>query len=585
MEVSESQISALEKLNNYSFFNLNLPQNESMNSKNNNSQNISDPFFAKNSYEKSQSDDFYGSQLEDIVKDLDNKIEKTEKNKNEMSKDNFELLEKIIDKESDTEPIKLVNFYSNPNDHFFCKKCFTVPIIKFISTNEIIYTCSCSKNCREKLVYFVQNTIIRINKKKEEEIYGLNVFFCKKHKGQKYFYYCDYCSQHLCRKCVRESNEHIDHCIEIFDELMYEADNNIKYINEKFNLNSSFFENDSDDFLNEEDKIIKTSTLIELISIIFNDYNSYTNKSHFKIISNFRQFIDDNNNKSKDLKELELKKQITVLNRRDLQKNLNNPEFVVEINIIENNYYNITQLCEADLVNLKALNLKGNNISCIEPLLNAKFKSIINLNLSVNKIGDNNIDYFCQLDFDQLSYINLYSNCLTDFNFFRITNNKKLPSLHKLYVGLNKFINSEINIKFDSSKIAELGLTKGIFNDESIHIIHNFSFDNLEILFLHSNNISSLSFIEDLELPKIIEFWINSNCIKEYYPLVKYKTLEKIIIRNNNINNIDNLVSFVNSFKNLKELDIKGNNIDLNEGKNEDIILKVKKIVKEFIYF
>ena len=95
------------------------------------------------------------------MKDLDNKIEKTEKNKNEISKDNFEQLEKIIDKESDTEPIKLVNFYSNPNDHFFCKKCFTIPIIKFISINEIIYTCSCSKNCREKLVYFVKNTITR----------------------------------------------------------------------------------------------------------------------------------------------------------------------------------------------------------------------------------------------------------------------------------------------------------------------------------------------------------------------------------------------------------------------------------------
>lgn len=120
---------------------------------------------------------------------------------------------------------------------------------------------------------------------------------------------------------------------------------------------------------------------------------------------------------------------------------------------------------------MKSLNLKGNNISSIEPLLNAKFKNNINLNLSVNKIGDNNIDFFYQLDFEQLSYINLYSNFLTDFNFFRITNNRKLKSLHKLYVGLNKFVNSEINIKFDSSKIVELGLTKGIFNDESIHII------------------------------------------------------------------------------------------------------------------
>ena len=579
MEDSESLISLVKIMNDREIVNLHLDKNYSMKSEN----SIS---YKKDSREMSFNK-FFGSDREDTEKvSEDNKKEKeiVEEEK-KPSMQSFEKLEEIIDKERDTEPIKLTNFYCNPDDHFFCKKCFTIPIIKFISTNEIMYTCSCNINKKEKLLIFLENTIIRNNNKKEEEIYGPDVFLCKKHKGEKYFYYCDYCSQHLCRKCVRESNEHKDHCISIFDQMMYEADNNINYIKEKFNLNSSFFENDSEDFLNQEDKTSKMNAFIELISIIINDYNSYTNNSHFIIISNFRQFLEDKNkNKSKHFEDLELQKQITISNLLDLGYHFKEPESIIEIKIENNNYHDITPLCRANLFNLKILNLKGNNISNIEPLLFAKFKSIKELCLPDNKIGDNNIKYFCQLDFDQLYYINLYCNFLTDYNFFRITNNKNLPKLRKLYVGLNKFNNSENDIKFESYEMKEIGLTSGIFNDESIHIIHNFSFDNLEILFLHSNNLSSLSFIDKLELPKIIEFWINANHIKEYYPLTKYKTLEKIIIRRNFIDNIDDLVPFVKSFNNLITLDIKGNNFDLNDSKNESIILEVKKIVKEFIY-
>ncbi len=577
MDDSQSLNSILKDMNDREFVNLHLNKNLSMESVNSFS-------YKKDSREISYTK-IFGSNIEDIEKEFENNKEKKEivKGKKETPSQRFEKFKEIIDKESDMEPIKLTNFYSNPDDHFFCKKCFTIPIIKFISTNEIIYTCSCNINQKEKLSIFLENTIIRNNNKKEEVIYGPDVFLCKKHKGEKYFYYCDYCSQHLCRKCVRESNEHKDHCISIFDQMMYEADNNINYIKEKFNLNSSFFENDSEDFLNQEDKTSKMNAFIELISIIINDYNSYTNNSHFIIISNFRQFLEDKNkNKSKDL---ELQKQITISNLLNLGNHLQKePESIIEINIENNNYHDITPLCRANLVCLKILKLKGNNISNIEPLLYAKFKSITELYLPDNKIGDDNIKYFCQLDFDQLYYINLYCNFLTDYNFFRITNNKNLPKLSKLYVGLNKFNNSEIDIKFDSYKMKEIGFTGGIFNDESIHIIHNFSFDNLEILFLHSNNLSSLSFIDKLELPKIIEFWINANHIKEYYPLTKYKTLEKIIIRKNFIDNIDDLVPFVKSFNNLITLDIRENNFDLNDSKNESIILEVKKIVKKFFY-
>ena len=134
---------------------------------------------------------------------------------------------------------------------------------------------------------------------------------------------------------------------------------------------------------------------------------------------------------------------------------------------------------------------------------------------------------------------------------------------------------SEINT-IDSSKLEEIGLTSGALNNETIQFIHKFNFKYLQKLYLHSNGLSSLSFIKDLELPNIKEIMINNNELEEYYPLSKYKTLNKIIIRKNRIKNIDNLISFIDEFPDLKEIDLKDNEIDLNDNENEKIISKVK---------
>ena len=396
-------------------------------------------------------------------------------------------------------------------------------------------------------------------------------------------------------KCVRINNEHKDHWILIFDQSMNEIDKKIKFINEKFYLNKPSFISNSSDFLEEDiDKELKTKGIIQLMSIIINDYNFYTNFSHFKIISNFYQFLDHLIKTNKEvIFDNGLEEQIKILNRRDLQKFIknpgpyNNPELIIEINFLKNNLFDITELCNANLKNLKTLKLRENNISNIEPLINANFKrSIKEIDFSVNKIGDKNIKYLCQLDFCELYYLNLFANLFTDFNFFKINNNKNLKKLNCLYIGSNRFNDNQIDIKIDSSNLTEIGMSNGIFNDKSIQFINNFRFDNLEILFLYSNDISSLSFIENLELPKIKQFWINSNFIDEYYPLCKYKTLEKVILRNNYIKNINKVESFVDSFnQDLETLDISGNNIDLNDKDNEDILQKVGQKVYEFKYY
>ena len=164
----------------------------------------------------------------------------------------------------------------------------------------------------------------------------------------------------------------------------------------------------------------------------------------------------------------------------------------------------------------------------------------------------------------------------------------KFITLNKTYLGLFFILllkllflgNNKINWNLQKNKINNyhfnnlktIGISCGLFDEKSISYITNFNFYNLEILFLSRNNIHSLSFIKNLELPKIKEFYINNLYIKEFYPLVKYKTLEKIYLRENLIKNIDNLESFIKELPKLIEIDLERNDIDMNEQKNIQII-------------
>ena len=484
----------------------------------------------------------------------------------------------------DTEPIEK---YSNV--HFFCKNCHQVPTIKFIDVLNISCTCGCYKNYQINITKYLDETLQTIDEKNgQENNILLDVFYCKIHKDQKFLYYCEMCNASLCRKCLRKEKVHKDHCPLIFDLLMNEVDEKIEFIKDKFYLNSHHFDNESSNFLDDDlDKLIKYSNFIKFINALINDYNNYTCYSHFLIISNLYQFLDKlNKNNHNDVQPLELKEEIHINNMNNLNIINSKPYLITSINLNNSNIFDIQIFCEANLINLKTLNLSNNYISNIKSLCSSKFKDIETLNFSVNKIGDDNIKYFSQLEFKNLNFLNLFGNNFTNFKLFELCNNKKLKNLKKLYAGSNQFKASEENITFDSSKIEEIGLTYGVFNDETIHFINKFKFDNLQKLFLHSNKLSSLSFINDLKLPKIKEIWINNNLIDEFYPLCKYKTLNIINIRRNCIKNIDKLISFIDEFTELKEIDLReNNNIDFNDNKNEIIISEAKKKLELINYF
>lgn len=224
-------------------------------------------------------------------------------------------------------------------------------------------------------------------------------------------------------------------------------------------------------------------------------------------------------------------------------------------------------LKDLNLDNLIELDLSHNKINNIKFIANKNLPNLEKLNLSCNSIDDSNKPYFYELKCPELNDFNIFNNKLTEIDILKFKNKKDyLPELNIFFIGGNKFnfnVENIEKIKFDFSSVTEFGLSRGFFNQESIKYIDCFILTNLEYIYLSGNNIDNLNFVDNLDLPNIIEFWLNNNNISEFEKLSKYKTLKKIEMENNNIVNIENLDSFVNNFKNLQFLNLRGNNIKI----------------------
>ena len=182
-------------------------------------------------------------------------------------------------------------------------------------------------------------------------------------------------------------------------------------------------------------------------------------------------------------------------------------------------------------------------------------------------------------------YINLYKNEIESIKIFeKILNFKTLEIFH---VGANLFDKKEIikngNKKYDLSFLKNLGIT-GNFTEETIHFTLNLILSNLEILYVSRNHLFSLDFLKGIECEKLFKLWAIENNLTDYNDILKLKYKDNIQIINleeNKISKIDNLSEFISNFKNLKELNLSANQINLEDEKNKKIIDDVKNKYKE----
>ena len=483
--------------------------------------------------------------------------------------------------------------------NFFCNKCFSMPLIEYIHDLYITFSCDhifISNIFPSKfLKHFTDEDI-------EQKFGGIIIkkeLRCVKH-DQPYAYYDTDCKINLCEKCISSANDHKNDTKINYDEydiifkMQYIKKNLEKFIKQKY-YDIIELENDDsngnryrDTTSHENKRISELIYLNKIVKIILNAYKEFPCYKHYANIVNIYKYI----------KEEEKITLFKIKNKNELIDKLNNEEYNNISSIIINGQSfdlektlnkctkNKNLNVKFEFINLKELDLGKNKIKTIKFLSGFKLLNLQILNLAVNFLGDELNKYIENLDFPELIDLNLFKNNLEDYQIFYKM--KHFPKLKKLFIGLNKFnkgidrenMSKEEN-KFDLSSIETIGLGKIWSDKNGVKDLKYFKFKNLKEIYLSGNNINSLDDIElncDEHLIKI--FWIENNNLKEFYRLEKYRYAEDLSIKNNQIEDIRNLVSFLSHFKHLKKFNIEKNLIDYNYDKNKKIIERVEEEYK-----
>jgi Leucine-rich repeat (LRR) protein len=213
---------------------------------------------------------------------------------------------------------------------------------------------------------------------------------------------------------------------------------------------------------------------------------------------------------------------------------------LIDLNLCQNKLTNINIQVFKNIPNLLFLNLEINQISQIENLQNCK--SLISLNLSYNKIDKiNNLEALSNLE-------KLYLNGNNIRNVENLNRNRKLKVLS---IGKNK-IKELGDIYLQVPYIEELTLF-----DNKIKSLDNFSFSYLKYLYINSNKIREVKFGF---CPSLEEIYLQNNKIFGFSgSLANCSRLKKLDISFNNIQNISDVIMFLENNRNLEAITFNNN--------------------------
>ena len=212
--------------------------------------------------------------------------------------------------------------------------------------------------------------------------------------------------------------------------------------------------------------------------------------------------------------------------------------YVININLKQSKIYNLEKLNSFE--NLEELNLRENCINSKNLLLLSKVgKNLKTLNLSANKLGDESIEYFENIDLKQLVCLILDQNNFTNYDLFiAIAKNKNgsFKNLEDLRVGFNDF---RVEYKYLSKKNNKKDLRPRKTLGELI-----------------------IEF-KDLDFSKVKKLYVNNGVFtqrtaEELLPLLNLKNLENIDISYNNLKDLSPIIKKCN-WKLLKNFTCDGN--------------------------
>ena len=434
-----------------------------------------------------------------------------------------------------------------------CPKCGQIPKITFNTLKFVNILCECNY-IKNTYIDNLQDYFIKFSSKKIK----INNYTCIYHPHKKFRYYCSDCQANICKYCKTKDDRHKTHtCIRLID------------LREKYKI--------IEDNIKKMDNI---QNFRDIINSLENTYNNNPNYNLYETFDNLYKLICSPEEKNKDLNMIiKVKNELKIKSSKALMENIHNIEKITIIEIIRQNLYNINELCKLKFTQLKILNLSENNIQDISPLKNLFSPNLEVLNLLKNKIDDKNIEHIKNFKFPKLISLVLFHNYFKDYTIFEAIT--KFPNLKTLYIGSNNF-NKNIKhlnlneIKYEFNNLVNIGLINGVFSDDSIKLLSCFHFPKLKNIYLSGNNLSSLSFLNQLICPELYQIWLKDNRIKEFSILTKFKALKRINLENNLIDKIEYLIQFIEEVK-IEKILLSNNKIDLTNEKNKRLIHEIKK--------
>ena len=421
------------------------------------------------------------------------------------------------------------------DDFCYCDKCNNL-LLHFnnetlSSLDKMVYSCKCTnnKNTTIPIEDFFKKFIKNKKNKKNEILRLLTCNTCL----NKFSYYCQNHGENFCEE-KHSNNENLHKDEEL---LPFVEDNTIgkmNYLLLKFGFGSFSIDDEKDE------KTVIFQKFKDLIEILILNRIDYPNYNIFQNINNLYWAVKEytvyciKNDKSNPFKQ-----GIEIINNKNELEELKQDlyPYVININLKQSKFYDIIKLNPFE--NLEELNLRENCIESIKPFLDAKWKNLKTLNLSANKLGDENIEYFENIDLKYLICLILDQNNFTNYDLFIAIAKNKKGSFKKL---------EDLRIGFNDFKVRKI--TKNKKKNEK-EIRPKKTLEELIIEF------------KDLDFSTVKKFYINNGVFTQktaelLLPLLNLKNLTNLNIGCNNLTNLKIIMKKCN-WKLLKNLAWEGN--------------------------
>ena len=465
----------------------------------------------------------------------------------------------------------------------YCRECMVPCSVIFNDNFTISFDCGCFYIKNISIKEFIHDYMHKEKNNKSE--YKMH---CKLHPNQtKFNNYCTDCGYDLCIECFDDKyisdtkkiiaeKRHENHTLIYLDDII-EKFPNIEKLMEKYENQINFFGYGSD--IKEE-----IQNVFRVINCIMENYNLYKCYNLYKSIINAENFLIkindfDNFHLNLDRSNYSYDKLRKITSKSELDKNIINfTDKIFSINIKQNKTgIDLTIFQGKKFINLKELILPSNNCFNIENLFSCEFPVLEILDLEVNGINDSIIELFEKVSFPQLIYLNLFSNQITSIKLFDLV--KKFKKIKNFFVGGNKFdINNNPKSYYEfPESMEEFGMTSN-FEGEEAQFIKKLGIDNLKIFYFSKNELKTLKYLKNIKFKRLEEFWSTKNNltdIKELMYLDGKENLKIVNLKENKINNFDELFDIIHHFPKIEKLNLKGNNIE------ETDVLLMKNRIKE----